>query len=46
MTREICEYVGRTYKKYGVDTKMALETLAEPTFAEPMNPSADLGETG
>jgi Reverse transcriptase (RNA-dependent DNA polymerase)/Zinc knuckle len=33
-TREICEYVGRTYK-YGADTKSALENLAVPTLAPP-----------
>jgi hypothetical protein len=43
-TREICEYLGRTYK-YGADTKMALETMAEPTFAEPTDPVATATRT-
>jgi hypothetical protein len=43
-TREICEYVGRTYK-YGADTKMALETMAEPTFTEPTDPDATATRT-
>jgi hypothetical protein len=36
-TREICEYVGRTYK-YGADTKTVLETLTTPVFPEPTDP--------
>jgi hypothetical protein len=43
-TREICEYVGRTYK-YGADTKIALETLSEPTFAKPTDPAANATRT-
>jgi Zinc knuckle len=43
-TREICEYVGRTYK-HGADTKIALEMLAMPTFCEPENPLADATQT-
>jgi hypothetical protein len=39
-TREICEYIGRTYK-YGADTKMALEQLALPTFTAPTDPAAN-----
>ena len=43
-TREICEYVGRTYK-YGADTKMALETLAVPTFPHPNDPPENASRT-
>jgi hypothetical protein len=43
-TRDICEYVGRTYK-YGADAKMVLETLAEPTFTEPMDLDATATRT-
>jgi hypothetical protein len=38
-TCKICKYVGRMYK-YGADTKAVLETLMEPTFAEPTDPAA------
>ena len=40
MTREICEYVSCTYK-YGADTKIALETLNVPMFAQPEDPPND-----
>jgi hypothetical protein len=43
-TREICEYVGSTFK-YGADTKTALETLAVPTFPEPVDPPAGATRT-
>ena len=43
-TREICEYVGRTYK-YGADTRTALESLAVPVFVEPLDPPADATRT-
>jgi predicted RNA-binding protein associated with RNAse of E/G family len=43
-TREICEYVGRTYK-HGADTKIALETLAMPAFREPEDPPANATRT-
>lgn len=36
-TREICEYVGRTYK-FGADTKVALQTLKKPVFQDPPDP--------
>jgi hypothetical protein len=44
MMREICEYMGRTYM-YGADTKMALETLTEPMYEEPMAPPANASQT-
>jgi hypothetical protein len=43
-TREICEYVGRNYK-HGADAKIALETLAVPTFPEPTDPPNDATRT-
>jgi hypothetical protein len=43
-THEICKYVGRTYK-YGADTKIALETMAEPVFTEPTDPPATATRT-
>jgi hypothetical protein len=39
MTCKTCENIRRMYK-YGANTKTALETLAEPTFAEPTDPEA------
>jgi hypothetical protein len=36
---EICDFIIRMYK-YGVDTKMALETMADPMFTEPTDPPA------
>ena len=39
-TREIGEYVGRTYK-YGADIRRAIETLAVPTLTEPMDPPTE-----
>jgi hypothetical protein len=43
-TKEIAEYVGRTYK-YGADIRMAIETLVIPTIAEPTDPPADASRT-
>ena len=37
MTKEIAEYVGRTYK-YGNDTKLVVENLTMPIFTEPADP--------
>jgi hypothetical protein len=39
-TREISEYVGRTYK-YGAVMRTALEGLTLPTFDEPTDPVAE-----
>jgi hypothetical protein len=36
-TKEITEYVGRTYK-YGADMRTAIEGLTLPTFDEPTDP--------
>ena len=43
-TREICEYVGRTYQ-HGADTKITLETLVVPTFPVPANPATGASHT-
>ena len=37
-TKEIAEYVGRTYK-YGGDTRLAVETLTVPTIPIPADPA-------
>ena len=39
-TREIAEYVGRTYT-YGTDVKIAVEKLAIPTLNMPADPPTD-----
>ena len=36
-TREIAEFVGRTYK-YGSDARLAVENLTLPVIDEPMDP--------
>ena len=38
-TREIAEYIGRTYK-YGSDVRLAIENLEIPTIEEPEDPEA------
>jgi hypothetical protein len=43
-TKEIAEYVGRTYK-YGADTRLAIETLVVATFSKPMGPPTDASRT-
>ena len=43
-TREIAEYVGRTYK-YGGDVRLAVETLTIPTFPVPTDPAAGASRT-
>jgi hypothetical protein len=43
-TREITEYVGRTYK-YGSDVRLAVEHLEMPVLDEPSNPPADATKT-
>ncbi len=43
-TKEVAEYVGRTYK-YGADIKLAIETLVAPTFIEPTVPATDATKT-
>jgi hypothetical protein len=43
-TREICEYVGTTYK-FGAETRIALENLAIPHLAEPADPAANASRT-
>ena len=43
-TREIAEYVGRTYK-YGGDIRLAVETLTVPTFEVPTDPAAGASRT-
>ena len=43
-TREISEYVGRTYK-YGGDVRVAVETLSIPEFAVPTDPAANASRT-
>lgn len=43
-TKEIAEYVGRTYK-YGADIRMAIETLIVPTFSEPTDPPKEASRT-
>ena len=39
-TKEIEEYVGRTFTKYGSDTRLVVETLEMPTLLEPNDPPA------
>jgi hypothetical protein len=43
-TKEIGEYVGRTYK-YGSDTRQAIENLAPPVLAMPTDPKAGSSRT-
>lgn len=43
-TREISEYVGRTYK-YGGDIRLAVETLIAPTITPPADYGADATRT-
>ena len=43
-TREIAEYVGRTYDQ-GADTRLAIENLALPALEEPDDPAADASRT-
>jgi hypothetical protein len=43
-TREIAEYVGRTYK-YGGDVRLAVETLIIPTFPIPTDPAEGASRT-
>lgn len=43
-TREIGEYVGRTYK-YGGDIRLAVEKLSRPTIAPPADHREDAGKT-
>jgi hypothetical protein len=43
-TKEIAEYVGRTYT-YGGDARLAVETLALPTLTKPTDPPADANRT-
>ena len=43
-TKEIAEYVGRTYK-YGGDTRLAVENLAFPKMVEPEDPPDGASKT-
>jgi len=43
-TKEIAEFVGRTYK-YGSDTRLAVEGLALPTLTMPTDPDASASKT-
>ena len=43
-TKEIAEYVGRTYK-YGGDTRLAIETLKKPELVEPTDPPEEASKT-
>ena len=43
--KEIAEYVGRTFTKYGSDTRLVVETLALTTLAEPNDPPAGATRT-
>lgn len=43
-TREIAEYVGRTFK-YGSDARLAVENLAIPVLPEPADPPAGATRT-
>jgi hypothetical protein len=43
-TKEIAEYVGRTYT-YGGDARLAVETLTLPTFTIPTDPPEDANRT-
>ena len=43
-TKEIAEYVGRTYK-YGGDTRLTVETLKKPVIVAPTDPPDDATKT-
>ena len=43
-TKEIAEFVGRTYK-YGGDMRLAVETLKMPVFAMPADPPDEATKT-
>jgi len=40
-TKEIAEYVGRTFTHYGGDVRLAVENLEVPTFVEPTDPPVE-----